>query len=576
MMRKLFLSLAVLLWTASIYSQDLSSLGGPLLGFSGNISVGTSFYNAFGQENRRSPLSYYITGSPTVSIYGFDIPLSFSYRDQQGAVSNPFNRISINPSYKWVSISAGKFTKTLSPYTLSGQVITGGAIDLTPGKFRFSAVAGTMENAFLNLDTIVNGLELLPNYKRQAYGAKIGLGGSKNYFDFIVFKAKDDIESITQDTRETIPSKPEDNLVTGTSFKISPIKWISLKGEVSASLHTSNQETSDFFSADQIDRLNEQVGSLILFNYTTRLQFAYDGSVDFKFKSIGLGAQYRRVDPYYKSLGALYFQEDYENYLFKFRLNLLKNKIRLNSQLGIQQNNLTGLRSNTNFRQIGSLSLTISPSRDFVVSTRYSNFQTERRPGLISVNDSFRVARANTSFSFSPRVSFGPKDLRSSITASFFFQMLEDLIEENMGEGDFNNYSANLGYSIKLVPRKMSFSVSVVGNRNSVNDITRNRIGLNSRVVKTLLEDKLTVNVGFGSFLNFQDQTQEGVSLSTRSGIKYKFSKSTSASFNLNHIYRSGDTGFQELRGMLRAMYILPKFQTKSKINNQKPSKTNL
>jgi hypothetical protein len=89
--------------------------------FSGSISVGSSFYEANGRENRRNPFSYYVSASPTISVYGFDMPFNFTYRNQKGSVSNPFQRFTFNPTYKWITLGVGNTSLDLSQYTLSAQ-----------------------------------------------------------------------------------------------------------------------------------------------------------------------------------------------------------------------------------------------------------------------------------------------------------------------------------------------------------------------------------------------------------------------------------------------------------------------
>jgi len=553
---------------SSIHSQDLEQIGGPLMTLKGNVTVGSSFYNAWNRENSRSPFSYFITANPTFSIYGFDIPVSLTYRDQQGSISNPFNRISFNPSYKWISLNLGKFTKSLSTYSLSGQVVKGVAVDLNPGKFRLSVVRGSIVNSFIQLDTILNELAPLPSYKRNTIGGRIGVGSNRNFIDLIVFKAKDDFNSIDQSGNNLELNRPQENIVIGTAFGISPAKWLSFKADLNASAHTANQESQDYLISNDIDDLRDDFGSVLTLNHSTKLQFAVESKLNFKFKRFGFGAEYRRVDPLYKSLGAFYFQEDFENFLFKTNFSLLQGKVRFNGRGGIQRNNLNNLRKYRDTRRIINTNLTIMPSRNFTIAARYSNFQTDRTPGLVAVNDSIRLATTTGGIGITPRYSFGTKEKRSTIVLGYNRQNLTDLLAEEDSGKDIVNDIVNLSYSINLKPKETRVSLSLVGNRNQVRDIERNRLGINLAYSKKVADNKLQLNVGVGGFQNYRDGFSEGFSVSGRVGARYKLEKSTSISTMINFVNRSGTSGYQEIRGNINATYRFPDVST-SKINKK-------
>jgi len=465
-----------------LQAQDIESLGGSPFTVSGNISVGSSFYKAINRDNRRSPFAYFISANPTFSIYGFDIPVSIAYRDQQGSISSSFNRYSISPRYKWAQLHLGNTSLTMNPYTLSGQLIKGAGLELTPGHVRIAVVAGKLENPLAQLDTIVEGAEIL-------------------------------------------------DIVFGTSLGISPVKWVQLKVNVAASAHTANQETISAFETEDFTQLKEDFGEVI----TLKL---------------------------YRSLGTFYFLEDYENYLGKINFNLLEGKLRFQGRGGVQRNNLNNLRSVTNTRQIINANLTVAPSRSFSVTGRYANFQTDRSPGLISVNDSLRFARATASYGLSPRLTFGSKDRRSSISASVNYQNLEDLLnQENTGR-NIDNFNANLTYGISFKPSQFSISLSLLGNENLIQDRETRRIGGNLRMSKKLLDRQLTLTSSAGYMQNFLNQIADGNSITARLGVRYRVKKSYTASFNINYLNRGGQTAFQEFRGTLKFTYILPRKTT--------------
>lgn len=543
-----------------IHSQNLENLGGKPFQVSGNISIGNSFYKAIDRENRRSPFAYFISANPTFSIYGFDIPVSITYRDQQGSISNPFNRYSINPTYKWASLHLGNISLQMNPYTLSGVNFKGAGIELNPGKLRFAVAAGKLENPLAQLDTIIEGAELLETYERDAIAAKLGYGSANNFIEFSGFRAKDDINKVNTELLNTRLVKPEENIVFGTSFKISPFRWFSIQANVAASAHTANQGTLDILQTPDLIKAQEDYGDQFTLNLSSKLQFAGDFGVDFRFRNFGFGGEYKRVDPFYKSLGTYYFLEDYENLLLKVNFSMFKNKIRFAGRGGLQRNNLNGLRANTNTRQIASGNLTLSPTRNVSLTARYSNFQNERSQGIVELNDSLRYTRTTAIYGVSPRFTFGSKSNRSSIAASINYQNLEDLLDnENTGRS-IDNYTGNLTYSMNMRERNAQFSISAIGNQNLVQDRESQRIGGNIRLTKRLMDKKLSLNSTVGYTKNFLNQISDGASITARLGLRYRIKNKYTASFNMNYLNRNGGTReFQEFRGSVRFTYLFPK-----------------
>ena len=556
----------IFFFTQFSIGQNIENLGkGEALKMSGNIAVGAAAYQAIGRENRKSPFSYFISANPVFSVYGFDIPVSFMYRDQQGSVSTPFNRINIRPTYKWATLHIGSTNLPLSPYILNGQVINGVGVELKPGKFNFSGVYGRLENPLAQLDTLVQGTQLLETYKRNAAGVRIGFGSKRNNFNLIGFRAKDDISSADLSLIDPLLVRPEENIVIGTEFSISPIKQIRLHVSGAGSALTSNQESVPLEVPELTGRL-KNLEDFYTLNISSKLQFAGDAGIDFRFKQVGFGFEYKRVDPFYKSLGTYYFQEDYENYTAKLNFSLAKNKIRFNGRGGIQRNNLTKLRSTTSTRKIANASLTISPSRTFLVTARYSNFQTDRNPEVSNLNDSLRLTRTTAVYGATSRILFGQKEVPHSITVSANYQNLEDVLDEQTRDLGIANYNGNLTYAIHWKQKSMSLSGSLLFNQNSIKERENQRLGGNLRWSKKLKNKTLSLSSSIGYMINSVNGAEDGSSITGRLGLNYKINPQNTASFNLNYLNRSSVTNaFQEFRGNVKFIYRLNPPKSKSK-----------
>ena len=104
----------------SMYAQDLGSIGKPNpLSVNGGISINQIGYGAVGIDSRRDPYSYFASGNLTLSLYGWSVPFTFSYSNQQSSFSQPFNQYSLHPTYKGFTGHFGNTSMTFSPYTLA-------------------------------------------------------------------------------------------------------------------------------------------------------------------------------------------------------------------------------------------------------------------------------------------------------------------------------------------------------------------------------------------------------------------------------------------------------------------------
>jgi hypothetical protein len=564
-MRLLTVLITILLTTAYSNAQDLTNIkdANPFE-FSGSIVAGTSFNKTYNREDRRSPYAYFISANPVFSFYGIQVPVSFTYRDQKGSISQPFNRYLINPTYKWISLHVGNTRLTMNPYVMSGQVVKGVGLELTPKKFRFSAVYGNLENPLAQLDSIVGGAILLEAYKRKAYSAKLGYGSARNFFELTAFKAKDDISKMSLEEVRSRSVKPEDNVVLGLGTVLSPSKWLSFRANGAVSAHTANQTTPNIIESEELKEIQDQYEDIITLNLSSKLQYAGDASLDFRFKYFGFGGEYKRVQPFYKSLGTYYFQEDYENILAKFNFRMLKNKIRFTGRGGLQRNNLEKTRSATNARQVLNASLSLIPTPKIFMNLRYANMQSDRNPNITAVNDSLRLTRTTGSYGGVTRVSFGSRERASAISLTANYQNLQDLLGGASRNNEINNYNGSLSYNLRIKEKQTSLIASLLGNQNTIDTLNRTRLGGSLQYGIRLLEKKLALTSNAGYMTNFLNGTGDGSTMTFRVGARFTKKKSWSTSVNINYLNRiGGTTPFSEIRGNFRVSYSIKPIKVK-------------
>ncbi|MCG8475496.1 MAG: hypothetical protein MI784_08490, partial [Cytophagales bacterium] len=114
-------------------AQQLDQIGkGKALKISGGLSVSQNAFWNKGRSSSRSPYSLLVNGNLNVDLWGFAVPLSFTYTNEKLDFQQPFNRLSLSPAYKWLTAHIGHSSMTFSPYTLGGHSFFGLGVEARP------------------------------------------------------------------------------------------------------------------------------------------------------------------------------------------------------------------------------------------------------------------------------------------------------------------------------------------------------------------------------------------------------------------------------------------------------------
>lgn len=538
----LFLALSGIFSAGQLYAQDLSNLKSQRpFEFNGSLHLHTGFYITNNPISRRTPFNWAISGSPTIRFYGISIPFSFTFANQQFSYSQPFQRIGTSPSWKWIKVHAGYRNLNWSQYTLAGHTFLGGGVDLTPGKFRFSAMYGYLKNIAIQSDTAISGAILLPTYKRKAYGVKLGFGSDRSHFDLIYFHAKDDPASAQIDSAYAQIFPPKENVVLGADLRVSFTSQLVLDVNTAASVITGNQ----LLGIPDIEIPSAALVKLIDFgdnfldvNLSTRIQFAGDASLKYNGRFFGLGATFRHIDPQYNSLGAYYMQNDFENYTGNGYLRIFKGRFNLSGSFGVQRNNVSGLRAFSDKRLIGSGNLSLVIGKHTGLNANYQNYYTELTPSLILTNDTLRFAQVNKTFAISPYVHFTSGKSNHNIMLSIGQQDFDNLSDGFTGSNETQGKFGMISWRTQLKEKDLSFGLS--GNWNSYTflDQDNTRYGGTLTIGKSLLDKKLQISCSGTYNLSTLNQVSSGNITSARINASYKILKNQSFSIYTQFLSR--------------------------------------
>ncbi|MCC6280404.1 MAG: hypothetical protein IT262_07385 [Saprospiraceae bacterium] len=544
----------LLVWAvfAQLPAQDISALGKQKpVDFSGSLQAGVSFYNARGVDNRRSPFIWTLSGSPVLSLYGFQLPFTVMLSDRQLDYNTPvFRRIGVSPYWKWIKLHGGYRNMQFSPYSLNGLTFLGGGIELTPGKLRFAAMYGKMEPLPVTPTLELTGYQQpIDMYRRKGMGLKLGVGTASNFFDLIFFKAKDDGLTGSRDSLLRLGITPAENLVVGTSFKLTFFRKLSFAVNAAASGITKDQNAPPADLTDAFARKQK----IIKINQSSYYYFAGDAQIGLRFRHFNIGGSYQRIDPGYTSFGVYFINQDVENLTGNFGLNLLQGKLSFNARYGKQRNNLYKRSEYTSLRDIMSADFSLTASKKFSVSGGYSNFSLQQQAGLIQINDTFRLASVNANAYLSPQLTIVRKAITHTISLNISYDQYRDQNPFSNAFTDTEAQNASANYRVRWKPSGLMLSAGLFASRFHYPNREVERIGLSTGAGKEMFAKKLNLRWTGNSSLNRTDGQSDGFLLSNSISLNYKVTRKMSLGFGLSYLNRRTkiQQPFNELRSNL-------------------------
>lgn len=547
-------------------SQNLGVIGKqPILKVSGGVSANQIFYTANGINNRRSPYSYFLSGNLNFNIYEFSVPVSFNLSNQNVTVQQPFNQFSINPVYKWITGHVGFTSMTFSPYTLNGHIFKGGGIDATPNdKLKVSAMYGRLLRA-VEVDTLSTRNQ--PSFARYGYGVKTRYGSQGNFFEVILFRAKDDINSLSS-VPEAQNVLPQENLVLSAGGGLTIAQKIQVKYEFANSAITTDIRADEIVGSN----IYQNVGSLFTPKISTAYYNAMKGSLAYSGNGYAVGFGYERIDPQYKTLGAYFFNNDLENITANANTSLVGGKVNLGVNVGTQRDNLDNSKISTLRRGIGSVNLTVVPSQNLNITTSYSNFQTftNIRSQFVDINqltpydnlDTLKFTQisqnANANISYTLKTS---PEKRQSLSANINYMKASDkqaTIVQNSGSTFIN---LNIGYSVSFTPKNLTISPTFNLSQNESLAGQSVTGGPSLSISKTAMDKKLRMTLSGNGNRTYTENklANQVISLRTNFGYllkkKHNFNLSLVALDRTNKATTSGQANFKEFTGTLGYSY---------------------
>lgn len=445
----------------TLNAQDLGQIGKEkFLKVNGGISANSIFYSS-NDVNRRTPFSYYLNGNLNFSLYGWNIPVSFSYSNRTFSYMQPFNQFSLNPTYKWVSAHIGWSSMSFSPYTLSGHQFFGVGLDLAPpGKLKYSVVYGRFQRGIQSPDS---GITSQSAYKRMGMGFKVAYDEKNYQFSFNLFRAKDDTSSLSNRPPDITP---QENIALGITAGITIYKGLRLSMEYAASTLTRDLRPADSGKL-------KNTGFLIGKNSSTSTSHAIKAGLNYAHGTFAMGLGYERIDPQYRTLGTYYNNNDYQNITVNFTQGLFKQKVVLSANAGVQQDDLDHSKISNMRRLVTGANIAYQPTEKLQIDASYDNFQsyTNIKSQFTAINQTtpydnldtlnYTQISQSTNLNLNYQIS-NSKKIRQTASMNLSVQdAAEQQNDHTNVEGGTKFYNAICAYNLSLVPSATTFALAL-------------------------------------------------------------------------------------------------------------------
>lgn len=547
-LRPLVLVLAVTLF-GGLRAQDLATIKDQRpYDHSGSLNIQGGPYLYTGDGNpRNQPWFWNANGQYTARVYGWDIPFSFNVGSQERRYTQPFNRYGLSPHYKWIKLHLGYRSMKFNPYTLGGLQFLGGGVELDPKGFRFGAFYGRF-NKPVAQDTLAS-ISPIPAYERTGFGVKIGVGTPRNFFDVMMVKVVDDPNSIPDVSGGRVA--PMENLAAGISGRVSFTRKLFLLFDAGASALTPDR----LAPLKEVSDAPQFTNALFPTRIGTKALFAAGTGLTWTDRYLTVRINAKQVDPNYRSLAAVYVQNDLRSITLEPTVRLFKNKLRLSGSIGRQEDNVRKQKLATSVRTIGSAGISWNPSRSYGLDANYANYGIQQQAGLQVVNDTFRLALANRSYNLTQRVVRASSSRVFTITLALGLQQLQDLNPY----GTFATSENEVLYgNFNIMRTRTSDNLSLSGGlnytRNTAPSGTSILIGPMIGASKQFAQQKM--NAGVSLVLNqaYQDDQPAGRTLNGNCNLQFRVN--ASHRFSLTITALSDQTSFAASRHFTEVRFL--------------------
>lgn len=497
-----------------------------------------------GDNASRQPFMWVLSGNVNISIYNqINLPFSINLNNMGNGYNYPTlpNRLSLHPSYKWMTAHIGDVSMSFSPYTLSGHQFTGAGVELKPEKFplktqvMFGRLLKKTEFDSLNLSGVVA-------YKRMGYGLKLNYEQDRYLLGVSLFHAHDDPNSLKWKP-DSLQIYPQSNLAFSGEATLKIMSNLTLNIEYGFSSLTRDSRLSS---------VRKDWGTWLLTRNTSNVHYhAVKTSVNYMLKKNAIGVGYERIDPDYRTLGGYYFTNDLENFTCSYARPFWNDKISLSANIGMQHDNLAHNKTEQTSRWVWAANLNIVPTEKLSCSFSYSSFQsfTNIKSQFDYINainkyenqDTLDFTQLSQNINVNISYNWSKDDLRNhNINLSLSFQESADKRGGIIPPGSASQFYNLAGvYALLFIPSSIQFTASGNLTYNKMAGQKMLTWGPTIGASTNFLDKKMTVGISSSYNISSSSGNRTGRVFNARGNLSYRLFKRQTAS--LSTVYQRRD-----------------------------------
>jgi len=436
-----------------LHAQNISEIAksDPLI-ITGAVGTQNTWHHSSVGDGYSSPFSSAVYANLNVSVYGFNMPVSLYFTNDNMDFNYPRLSFNLNPTYKNWTGHIGLSSMDMSTYVMNAS-FNGVGLEYQSEHFRAGAFYGRLRQV-IN-DNPDDPFARSPQYKRMGWGFKVGYGSRRNYLDLYLLRAYDRPHSLDEHWRRQV--LPEENIAVALRGCVSPSSWLSLTTNVAASVFNTDMEAPRLHSAEVDSSLWSRVFDV---RYSSLARFAGDAAVNVRLKSLNASVVYRMVQPDYTSMGLNYMSNNYQSLALHLSTRL-PGRVSLSGNFSAQEDNLTNKQLYTTRGFVYSVNANMPLGRHFNMNAAYNGYTQKQADGTARVNDTTRVNRRMTSLSLTPTAHFDSNVLGHSVSLSLSRSENKDCNPFSTGVSDVTTLALGTTYSLNVKPWAMSFTTSL-------------------------------------------------------------------------------------------------------------------
>ncbi|KAB5491581.1 PKD domain-containing protein [Flagellimonas hadalis] len=392
--------------------------------------------------------------------------------------------------------------------------------------------------------------QTLPAFRRMGYGLKVGYEQERYSIGVTTFYAEDDLNSINNvpDEKEVTP---KENMVLGLEGSYKILENLQLNAEYATSAMTQDLRVVE------IDNAQGNLAGLVMNSRASTEYFdAIRAGLDYRFEKSTPGVGYERIAPGYETLGAYFFNNDFENITLNTGTVLFNDKLNLAFNIGYQRDNLKNQKERAMNRTVGSVNATYTASESLAITGSYSNFTTFTNSRL----DQFEVINDDNLLDNAEEVlNYKQLSQNANVNINYILSKKESLQQNlnlNYALADVSNeedgvvrlgnastfHNGNLSYTVGFPNKGMNITTALNGTINTIGMDNSSTWGPTLNLNKKFLDNTLNTNLGASHNSSNSNRTNTHVT-NFRFNATYVWKEKHNFHFNLIQLFRNLSTG---------------------------------